>query len=266
MYKIYRNMSSKSRKKSKYFFQLVGINLTKIHQKYGITLDDTNHQNEKEPNETTKLSELNTAKGTPDVISFLDESKRLHICQVSMIDFTSRMEVNLLRYNCFWCRHPFNTKPIGCPTKYVSSQAVKTYHSHISKDWYTIKQDVTKERRKNLRDRRIQMRLGEYYETDGVFCSFNCCQAYINDHTYDRLYDHSSMLLTKMYNSMTGGDKNIKISPAPHWRTLEPYGGQINIIRFRDGFNKVDYECHGITKPLPKFAPLATLYEEKIKF
>lgn len=259
-------MSSKNRKKSKYFFSLAGIDLATVHQKYGVALDDQSHHSEKEPDETTKLTELNTVKGTPEVISFLDESKRLHICQVSMIDFASRMEVNLLRYHCFWDRHPFNTRPIGCPTKYISSQAVKTYHSHISKDWYTIKQDVTKERRKHLRDKHIQVRLGEYYETDGVFCSFNCCQAYINAHTHDRLYDQSSMLLMKMYNSMVGTDKTVKISPAPHWRTLEPYGGQMNIVRFRDGFNKVDYESHGTTKPLPRFAPLATLYEEKIKF
>ena len=259
-------MSNKNRKKSKYFFQLHGINLDKVHKKYGIMLKDSVQNIEKEPNKTTKLSELNTVKGTPDVVSFLDESKRLHICQVSMIDFTSRMEVNLLRYHCFWCRHPFNTRPIGCPIKYISSQAVKTYHSHISKDWYTIKQDITKERRKTIRDKHIKVRVGEYYETDGVFCSFNCCQSYINAHTHDRLYDQSSILLMKMYNTMVGNNKIVKISPAPHWRTLEPYGGHMNIVSFRDGFNKVDYECHGTTKPLPKFAPLATLFEEKIKF
>ena len=258
-------MSRKS-KKSKYFFQLSLINVSKVHRKYGMTSDDTDLPPEKEPVETTKLTELNTEKGTPEVISFLDESKRMHLCQVSMIDFNSRMEVNLLRYHCYWDRHPFTTRPIGCPTKYVSSQAVKTYHSHISKDTYTIKQDVTKSRRKNLRDARIQVRVGEYYETDGVFCSFNCCQAFINAHTHNRLYDHSAMLLMKMYNSMTGNEKTVKISPAPHWRTLEPFGGHLTIGRFRDGFNKVDYECHGTTKPLPRFSPLATLYEEKIKF
>ena len=256
----------KNHKKSKYFFNLGGINPSKIQQQYGVILNNSINNNETEPGETTKLTELNTVKGTPEVISFLDESKSLHLCHVSMIDFKSRMEVNLLRYHCFWCRHPFNTRPIGCPTKYVSSQAIKTYHSHISKDWYTIKQDVTKKSRKNLRDKRIHVRIGEYYETDGVFCSFNCCQAYINANTHDRLYDQSSMLLMKMYNSMMGNTKIVQISPSPHWRTLEPYGGQLNIVKFRDGFNKVDYECHGKTKQMPHFAPLATLYEEKIKF
>ena len=261
-------MSSRKPKKSKYFFQISGIDVDDVRKRYGI-FSKNDHSVEQEPKDTTKLTELNTEKGTPDVISFLDESKRAHTCHVSMIDFQSRMDVNILRYHCFWDKHPFDTCPIGCPVNYIPSQAVKTYHSHISKDDYTIKQDVTKELRKNLNNldnEEIEVKLGEYYETDGVFCSFNCCQSWISAHTHERMYDQSAMLLMKMYNSMVGGDKTICISPAPHWRALEPYGGHMNIMRFRDGFNKVDYEYHGTTKPLPRFAPMATLYEEKIKF
>ena len=256
---------NKRQKNSKYFFKLDGIDISKVLLKYGISLVK-NDEDEREPTETTKLSELNTEKGTPEVISFLDESKRAHLCRVSMIDFESKMNVNLLRYNCFWCKHPFNSRPIGCPIKYVSSQAVKTYHSHISKDTYTIKQDVTKKRREDLEGNdKIRVNVGEYYETDGVFCSFNCCQSFIVDHKHIRLYDQSYMLLMKMYNSMMN-TKTVKISSAPHWRTLEPYGGHLNILSFRDGFNKVDYECHGNSSRLPRFIALSTLYEEKIKF
>uniref|UniRef100_A0A6C0LWU6 MYM-type domain-containing protein n=1 Tax=viral metagenome TaxID=1070528 RepID=A0A6C0LWU6_9ZZZZ len=256
---------NKRQKNSKYFFQLSDIDISKVMNKYGISMAK-NEDDESEPVKTTKLSELTTQKGTPEVISFLDESKRKHTCNVSMIDFDSKMNVNLLRYNCFWCKHPFNSRPIGCPIKYVSSQAVKTYHSHISKDTYTIKQDVTKKSRVDLiGDTMISLNVGEYYETDGVFCSFNCCQSFIRDHKHKRLYDQSYMLLMKMYNSMMN-TKTVKISSAPHWRTLEPYGGNLNILAFRDGFNKVDYECHGTSSRLPRFIALTTLYEEKIKF
>ena len=258
-------MKIKSIKKSKYFFTLPNINLGKVNQKYGFFLKNT-IKKDPEPTDTTKLTELNMAKGTPEVISFLDESKRLHTCQVSMIDFSSRSEVKLLRYHCFWCRHPFNTNAIGCPIKYVSSQAVKTYHSHITKDTYTIKENLTKNRRENLDQKDINIRLGEYYETDGVFCSFNCCQSFILEHKHKRLYDNSAMLLMKMYNSFMNNNKYVKINPAPHWRTLKEYGGHMNIVKFRDGFNKIDYEYHGTTKQLPKFSPIASLYEEKLKF
>ena len=256
--------------KRKYTFTLQSVNITKINHTYGIGNVTDFVDDEKPSAYTTKLTELNPSRGTPEVISFLDESKRLHVCQVSMIDFQSRMEVNLLRYHCYWCRHPFDTRPIGCPIKYVSSQAEKKYHSHISRDTYTIKENITADRRQSLskslsENPQFSLKIGEYYQTDGVFCSFNCCQSWIDDNKHNKLYYSSSMLLIKMYNAIMG-TKMIIISPAPHWRILEQYGGYLNIIKFREGFNKIDYECHGYTKSVPSFAPIGTYFEEKIKF
>lgn len=257
---------SKSNKK-KYTFTLYGININKINITYGITppivCEEIDEKNQIK--NTTRLVELNN-KGTPDIISFLDESKRLHRCQISMIDFQSKMDINLLRYHCYWCRHPFDTQPIGCPIRYVSSQAEKKYHSQISQDVYTIKESITTNKRNILTENeQMCIKIGEYYETDGVFCSFNCCQAWINDNKHNRLYDKSNNLLSKMYNTMMN-TKNVVIIPAPHWRILEQYGGHVNIMSFRDGFNKVDYKYHGITKKLPNFLSLGTLYEEHIRF
>ena len=252
-------------KKGKYYFELDNINIENVHRQYGIPHVNFLDTPDPEPDDTTKLTELNTNKGNPSVISFLDENKRHRNCHVSMIDFDSKKEVTLLRYHCFWDRHPFNTQPIGCPIKYVPDHAIKKYYSYISKDTYTIKQDVSKERCKTL-DENIKVRKGGYYETDGVFCSFNCCQAYINANKHDRRYDHSSVLLLKMYTEMTNTEKNVSISPASHWRTLSCYGGHQNIVRFRENFNKIDYVYHGTSSLLPKFISTALLYEEKIKF
>ena len=247
-------------------FTLKNMNISKINNNYGIKIQENNEMLEENPTDTTKLTELNkTEKGTPEIISFLDESKRTHVCHISMVDYNSKMNINLLRYHCFWCRNPFETIPIGCPIKYISSQAVKKYHSNISRDTYTIKENITRCRRQSLKNDNFSINLGEYYETDGVFCSFNCCQAFINDNKHVRLYDNSTMLLTKMYNDMMK-TKTVIITPAPNWRILEHFGGHININQFRDGFNKVDYECHGCTKNLPRFEPIGFLFEEKMKF
>jgi hypothetical protein len=248
--------------KSKYILLIKDINIDKINAKY--ELNGNNPLLIDNPSTTTKLSELSTDKGTPDVISFLDESKRSHTCNVCMIDFNAKMNINLLRYHCYWCKNPFETKPIGCPINYISEQAIKKYHSHISKDTYTIKENITTNRKNKIKDETIVFENCPYYETDGVFCSFNCCKSYILDNKHDRLYDNSIMLLTKMYNEITD-TKNAIISSAPHWRNLEQYGGNLNIIQFRDSFNNIDYEYQGTSKNIV-FKPIATLYEEKIKF
>ena len=254
----------KSYKSGKYVFTLNNINVENIINRYGIEteqdLRDDSSLN------TTKLCELNIEKGTQEIISFLDESKREHTCHISMIDFDSKMDVNLLRYHCFWCRHPFDTMPIGCPIRYVSSQVEKKYHSQISRDVYTIKENVTTRKRKEVdNDDEINVKIGEYYETDGVFCSFNCCKSWIDDNKKDKKYNMSNVLLSKMYNNIMD-TKNVCISPAPHWRLLEQYGGHLNILKFREEFNKIDYKFHGNTQQSPKFVSVGFLYEENPKF
>lgn len=253
--------------KKKYTFSLNGVNILHLNTTYGIKTTEPSVEEDVNLNKnTTKIVELDKVRGTPEVISFLDESKKLHTCYVSMVDFHSKMYVNLLRYHCFWCRHPFDTQPIGCPIRYVSNQAEKKYHSQISQDIYRIKENITSKKYQHIKQSdQISLKIGEYYETDGVFCSFNCCQAWINENKHNITYNMSSILLAKMYNTIMD-TKTIIISPAPHWRLLEQYGGHLNIIKFRESFNKIDYKYHGITKQIPNFLPLGKLYEENIKF
>lgn len=278
-----------TKKSSKYSFTMKNVNLVKIYQKYGFTLPHAVSYDETHAENTTKLSELNPDRSIPEFISFLDESKRPHLCIVSMIDFRSKKNIMLLKYHCYWCRNPFDNIPIGCPIKYVSSQVEKKYHSRISRDVYTISENITKKKRVKIETEKsrlakvgesrdsseisseqaeadkLEIKEGEYYETDGIFCSFNCCKSWIRDNKHNKLYVHSETLLTKLYNDIMG-TKMVIINPAPHWRLLEHYGGNLNIIKFREGFNKIDYEYHGHTKQIPRFAPIGFMYEEKLKF
>ena len=67
-----------------------------------------------------------------------------------------------------------------------------------------------------------------------------------------------------MYYDITG-IKNININEAPNWRMLEEYGGNLTINQFRENFNKVSYDYHGIIKN-NMFRSLGMLFEEKINF
>jgi hypothetical protein len=279
-------MIRKRRKSTKYVFSLTGVNIDKIDDKYGIKLI-SNLSNDNIPNNTTKLTDINLDKPV-EVISFLDESKRLFQCNISIIDFKTGNELEKLKYNCFWCKHPFSSYPIGCPLKYVSNKATKKYHSEVTKDTYVIKENITTEKSNRIKDQKYTpfvfyllkdknpeneyiINKEEYYISDGIFCSFNCCKSFIKDNTHNSMYQHSEILLTKLFNHiMTLENNNVDakkliINPAPHWRLLQPYGGHLSINKFRENFNKISFNFHGILNK-DIFKPIGHLYEEKINF
>jgi hypothetical protein len=186
-----------------------------------------------------------------------------------MIDYKSKKVVTGSSYNCFWDREPIpaNIQPIGCPIRYVSDQAVKSYYSEISKDTYTIKENITTERAGKLekqKDKRVTTIKRDYYLTDGAFCSFNCCMAFIQDEARP-LYRDSATLLLKLYNSMNE-EKINEIEPAHHWRKLRVYGGDMTIEQFRENLNKVRYINHGLYVDFPRVQSLGMLFEEKLRF
>ena len=252
-------------KSSKYVFTLKNVNTEKVDNMYGLALISNISSSDIPEDNITRLSELNTEKNLTEKISFLDETKKVHHCTISMIDFRSKKETLLLKHNCYWDRHAFDTVPIGCPVNYVPSQAVKSYYSHISKDMYTIKEDISISRRLSINEPRVSIKVKEYYETDGIFCSFNCCKAFINENKHKNMYNNSLILLMRMYNEMLGTTVSV-IDTAPHWRVLEEYGGHLSISEFRNSFNKAQYEDHGVIRSLPSYRSVGFLYEEKIKF
>jgi hypothetical protein len=241
-------------KKSKYTFTITNLNIQKLNNKYNI-------KNNAIKNNTTsvKLLEKNYT------ISFLDESKINHVCYLSMINING-INIRNNHYNCFWCRHSFNNLPIGCPIKYIPNEVTKSYYSNISKDNYTIKQKITSNRKDVIKDNdELMLTQGDYYQTDGIFCSFNCCKSFIHDNKHKRMYDYSDILLIKIYNKIFNLNCK-KISMAPHWRVLQKYGGNLGINEFRNSFNKIDYEYHGSADYNIKFIPIVNYFEEKIKF
>ena len=255
--------------KKKYIFTLCNIDTEVIDQRYGISLPSNISEVEHNPDSTTQLEDILVSQRAPEVISFLDESKYMRKCDVSMVDVSTNKPLPKKQYSCFWCRHPIpeNNVPIGCPIKYVPHQAVKTYYSELTKDRYVIKQNITDKRADILsetKDRRMSMINRGYYVTDGAFCSFNCCMAYIGENKRQTTYKESTMLLLKMYNNIHDEKVN-KIIPAHHWRKLEAYGGNLTVEQFRNNFNKVEYVDYGDTINLFQ-RRIGRLFEEKLKF
>ena len=53
------------------------------------------------------------------------------------------------------------------------------------------------------------------------------------------------------------------IKPAPHWRLLKQYGGNMTIQDFKDNFSKI-IESLGSIREFPKLKPVGWVYGKKL--
>jgi len=265
----------------KHYFVLKNIEPVEIDAKYSFYVherqDDiefvsatltasskTTHQ------QRTKITDLTQKSNEKNIFSFLDESKKEHNCILTMICNNSRIELpEKTTIHCYWCRHNFETRPLGCPIKYVPNRIIKNYYSEITKDNYTLMENISNkqltENKDSYRSQNINMINRDYFITDGVFCSFNCCLAFIYDHNNNPLYTYSENLLKQIYIKMFG-DNHQPIISAPSWRLLQNYGGSIPIDDFRKNFYKVEYKnIYNVIYPSFDFKPIGFLFEKQVR-
>lgn len=252
--------------KKSYKFLLKGIKPDEIDIKYGFVLTsnlldvDENLDNLN----ITKVEEIFKPTKTPEIISFFNESKQLKKCSLSLIDFSDRKKV----YQCFWHRReiPENIQPIGCPIFYLPSQAIKKYFSEISKNTYVIKENISDDKIQKILEQQTDIKIFKrgVYVTDGIFCSVNCCYAYILEE-YDQkknvMYRDSERLLLNWYNEVTN-EEIVKINPAPHWKKLSIHGGSLSDEDFYKNLNKIQYTNCGTHLD---FVSIGYIYDEKYK-
>lgn len=208
--------------KKKHTFKLSGVNPEEIDKQYNFKI--LSEQNI--PQQTTKISELQHFKHT---ITLVDELKNSHNIKVSMIHGQS--------YNCFWDRHPFTGPPVYCPIERTHKPLVKKYTSYINGKEYKIQDSV--------QDTKYQE-----YSVDGIFCSTECCLAYIDENIHNPMYQNSEYYLKEIFSFS-------EQKRAPHWRLLVPYGGNQSIEEFRKSFVNTIYIPDGIV-----YNPICFLFRE----
>lgn len=156
---------------------------------------------------------------------------------------------------CYWCHHTFDTLPIRCPLRYKSPRITHTYVSGINNDQYSISECVTSRTLCGLGLNDVEINTRTYeFETDGIFCSFNCTLAFIKENNKNPLYDRSENYLHYIY----GNTKTL--IAAPHWRLLDTYGGPLSIEQFRSSFDHLEVKPKGFVS-----FPLTFIFEENIR-
>jgi hypothetical protein len=68
----------------------------------------------------------------------------------------------------------------------------------------------------------------QFFETEGVFCSFNCIVSYLEDNRNNPLYQNSYNLVYFMYKMIFGEFPNFNIVKSPSWKLRNEYGGPLS--------------------------------------
>lgn len=250
-------------------FVLKSIDLAQINElnkQYGLSIVSNLDKDKEDSFKTTKITEIIT----DDIeysVTFLDENKRESKCSATMIDILSQDRIpEMTQIKCFWCKHNFEWKPIGCPIKYVNPIIEKSYISHITKDKYYMRENIIKSKLKYVLEKNdktfdITSFPFDHYLTDGIFCSFNCTLAFIKDNTHDILYKESYSLLHCMYYDLVG-KKISKIIPSPHWRLLKDFGGSMSIEEYRNSLNLISYKFMFNIRDIRDMKGISKIYKE----
>ena len=236
-------------------FFLKGFNTQEVDKKYGLCIISNIEVESAVLTNKTSICDV-IEKQEETHVSFVDDKNDK--CFITMLDWINKeCFPTKTAVACYWCKHQFVTKPLGCPVKFVNNRVEKSYVSHITKDRYYMKENLTKTKLASILELKTDLYditpvETEYYLTDGIFCSFNCIIAFVNDQSHDAFYNESKMLTYSMYREVVGKTAT-KIKSAPHWRLLKMFGGPFTIDDFRKSFNLFEYEeCSFHMKTLSK--------------
>jgi len=139
--------------------------------------------------------------------------------------------------SCMWDRHDFLGNGVQCPIFYKPKQIVR------KKKEYYMNQNITRNAEiKNSENSMLQINkvIDEKIFYDDMFCSYECCLAWIDSQSQNPKYKNSKQIL---YNEFLKLNKDIP-TKANDWKTIDKFGGFLKIEDFRENkkmFVKTDY-------------------------
>lgn len=252
-------------------FTVKDVTLDYIDKKYNFTEFEKlgNNKFDSQVISKTKIIELPKEMKQTN-FSYIDEAKVEHVCTLTMKDcYNNNIMEKENNISCFWCKNKFENKPVGCPIDFISDRVNKKYYSEITKNHYSLQESVTESQLQQMKhipmdNFKFEHSQQTYYLIDGIFCSFNCCLAFIDENQWNPIYSKSKMYLNKIYHDLFPSTTS-PISPAPSWRLLEEFGGELNINEFRKNFYKIDYvEYNEFLRPPVDWRPVSKIFEKQI--
>lgn len=231
-------------------FTLRNIDLTKIDKEFnmndmkniGISSDLVFD----EVNEGTSLEKLGISSLKREPITTIVQKEKTKLQTfITMIGYNNGVKLPLKpSIPCFGCHRIFTTVQLGIPIDYHPS----IYHS--KNDYTKIKNITVNERQKLQTDVSNNIDVMEYFDTDGIVCSFNCMISVIEDNP-SPLYKKTPSLIPKMYKMIFGEYPKEKIIKSPNWRLREEYGGPLSDEEFVANLQTIQFtDMHQVDKTL----------------
>ena len=221
---------SQAKKKDDFTFTLNDIDVAKIDKDFNMNemrnIETHDIVFDTDDNKTSlKKLGISSLRHEPITTIIPKEKTKLHTF-ITMTDLASKKEMpQSTNIPCFNCRRHFTTCPLGIPIEYHPS----VYKS--KNDPSKIKKLTINERQKLEVDKTNDIEVLEYFDTDGIVCSFNCIVGFIDDNP-SPLYKKTPSLIPKMYRMIFGKYPTEAIIKSPSWRLREEYGGVLSDEEF----------------------------------
>jgi hypothetical protein len=185
---------------------------------------------------------------------FIDPQRGHVKLWATMIDFTiGGILPRITKKPCWFCRNKFNTQPIGCPIKY----------NYTPKNPVIVKRVMDRFKEMNIC---VDQNNLDFFETEGIFCSFPCVKAYILDQiskTKSSKYKKSLEYLSLLYFKINGEIAIIQSSP--NWKLTSDWGGHLSSNEYRASIGTIEYlETTNVLRPY-MFCSSNWIREKKIK-
>jgi hypothetical protein len=236
--------SSKKKVNDEYSFTLNDINVAKIDKDFNMNSINNISNNKSgsddlifDIDEGTSLEQLgiSSLSHQPTTTIIPKEKTKLH----TFVTMNQHLENKKLPIKtdipCFGCHRKFDTVPLGVPIEYHPSV-------YISKSDPTKTKKITiSEREKlNKEDQENTILQKEYFDVDGIVCSFNCILSIIENND-SPLYKNTEILIPKLYKMIFGEYPDTKIIKAPSWKLRTQYGGTLTDHEFVCNLQTIKY-------------------------
>lgn len=190
------------------------------------------------------------------IITIISKEKTKLQTFITMEDYKTKKKLpQKTDIPCFGCHRRFSTIPIGVPIDYHPS----IYSS--KNDPSKIKKLTINERKKLELNEDNDVTVLEYFDTDGIVCSFNCIFSVIEDNP-SPLYKKTSSLVPQLYKMIYDLYPKEKIIRSPSWRLREEYGGILSDEEFVTNLQTIQFiDMHQVDKIMRSMVPVSRVFK-----